>query len=242
MREAAALAAVAVLAGYVGVVLPRRTEVLLAELRERIARDPTERYAFYRRYLDVACTAVLVFAGTVALGGAGFAAAGLTWPPEATERLIPALVVALLTLNAVLGPTWLIGRRRDPAAFEKAVQYARIEFLVPRSRREQNVWPLFCVAVAVVEEVFYRGLFTLYAAALLGVSPWWLVVPASVAFGNGHRYQGWLGVVATTGVGLALSALTIRTASLWPAIVVHTLVDFRLVFLKPPAPAAPSPG
>lgn len=239
---AVALAAILVLFCYAGVVLPVRTEAKLAELRERIARDPVERYLFYVRYLVLTGCVVVVFTAVVAFGGEGLLAAGVGWPAGATVRLLPGLVAGLAVTNAVLGLAYLLGRRRDPKAFEKEVQYARIDFLVPRTRRELEIWPFVCLAIAVLEELLFRGLFVLYAAALAGISPWWLVVPACVAFGNGHRYQGWLGVVATTGIGLGLSALTVIVGSLFPAIVAHALFDFRLRFLKPPAPAAPSPG
>lgn len=239
-RAAAALAVTAALLVYVGAVLPARTERLIAELRANIANDPLARLAFYKKYLDVSVTVVAVFAATVWLGGAGFAGAGVAWPPYATARLLPSLVAGIAILGAVVGLAWLFGHRRDPAAFEYDNQYARIEFVIPRSRKEKDLWPLFCLAVAVVEEVLYRGLFVLYAATLLGFSPWWLVVPMALVFGQGHRYQGWLGVVTTTGTGLMLSVVTVATGSLWPAVVVHALVDFRVMLLKPPAPAAPT--
>lgn len=241
-RQAAAFALVVALLGYVTLVVPRRTERLLAALRERIEVDPRARLAFYLEYLNVALVAVAVFAAVVWAGGAGAAAGGVAWPEPAARRLLPSLTAGVALLVAVVGTAWLVMRRRDPAAFEYETQWARIDFVIPRRRKERDVWPVFCLAVAVVEELTYRGLFVLYAATLLGVSPWWLVVPTALVFGVGHRYQGWLGVVSTSGAGLLLGVVTAATGSLWPAIALHWLYDLRIGLLKPPVPATPSPA
>lgn len=241
-REAVALAAIAVLAYLFGVVLPRRTERLIDALRERIRIDPAVRWAFYVRYLRLTVVVVAGFAVTVALGGEGAGPAGAGWPPYASERLLPFVAAGLASALLVLALAYGLGSRRDPAAFDTATQYARVEFLVPHARRERTIWPLVCLAIAVIEECVYRGLFVLYAAALLGIDPWWLVPPVSVLFGLGHRYQGWLGVVGTGGLGLAFGIVTAGTGSLWPAIVLHAAFDFRLLYVRPPAPAAPEPA
>lgn len=233
-RQAAALAAIAVLAYVFGVVLPRRTERLIEALRERIRLDPAVRWAFYQRYLRLTVVAVAGFAATVALGGEGAGSAGIGWPPYATRRLPLALLAGLAAALLVLALAYAYGSRRDPDALDTAQQYARVEFLVPHARRERRIWPLVCLAIAVIEELVYRGLFVLYAAALLGIDPWWLVLPTSLLFGLGHRYQGWLGVVGTFGLGLAFAIVTVGTGSLWPAIVLHAAFDFRLMYVKRP--------
>lgn len=241
-RQAAALAAIAVLVYLFGVVLPRRTERLIDALRERIRLDPTVRWAFYQRYLRLTVAVVAGFAVTVALGGEGAGSAGIGWPPYASGRFLVALAAALAAALLVLALAYAFGSRRDPRALDTAQQYARVEFLVPHARRERAIWPLVCLAIAVIEELVYRGLFVLYAAALLGIDPWWLVLPVSVLFGLGHRYQGWLGVVGTGGLGLAFGILTVATGSLWPAIALHAAFDFRLMYVRAPAPAAPEPA
>jgi len=242
LRQAVALAAIAVLAYLFGVVLPRRTERLIEALRERIRLDPTVRWAFYQRYLRLTVVVVAGFAVTVALGGEGAGSAGVGWPPYASRQFLPGLVAGLAAAALVLALAYAYGSRRDPGALDTAQQYARVEFLVPHAQRERTIWPLVCVAIAVIEECVYRGLFVLYAATLLGIDPWWLVLPVSVLFGLGHRYQGWLGVVGTGGLGLMFGIVTVATGSLWPAIALHAAFDVRLMFVRPPAPAAPEPA
>lgn len=241
-RHVTALAFVAVLLWYFGFVLPSRTEAVLARLREQLARDPGARVKFYLRYVVLSVLVVAAYAVTVLVGGEGFDDAGAGWPENATRRLLPGGVAALVVVDAGLLGTFLAARRLDPDALRKENQHAKVDFLVPGTARERALWPLVCVAIGVLEEVVYRGLFVLYAARLLDVSPWWLLAPTSVLFGLAHRYQGWLGVVTTGWLGLGFGILTIVTGSLWPAVVAHALADLRLLFLRPPAPRTTTPA
>jgi membrane protease YdiL (CAAX protease family) len=59
------------------------------------------------------------------------------------------------------------------------------------------------------------------------------VLLAALFFGAGHGYQGVLGLVQTTGVGVVLGALVVWRKSIWPAIGAHLAIDaFGLVALK----------
>ena len=59
------------------------------------------------------------------------------------------------------------------------------------------------------------------------------VVLSGLLFGAGHGYQGLLGLVQTSSVGVVLGGLTVWRKSLWPAIVAHLAIDtFGLVLLK----------
>lgn len=238
-RETAALAVIALLLAYAAVAVPIRTARMIPELRRRIAEDPLARFAFYQRFPATCVLMTAVFAGVLWLGEADPAVAGIAWPPEAWDRLLQAFLAGAVVVAAVLALARLVGGRRDPAAFDEAAQFARIEFLVPLWRKERRFFPVVAASVAVTEELLYRGLLLLYAATLLGVDPWWLVVPTSVVFGLAHRYQGWLGTVATSAAGVLLGIVTVATGSLWPAVGAHFLVDLRLLALKRPEPAAP---
>lgn len=59
------------------------------------------------------------------------------------------------------------------------------------------------------------------------------IVICGVLFGAGHGYQGLLGLMSTSGVGIALGALTVWRKSVWPAIIAHLTIDtIGLVALK----------
>lgn len=59
------------------------------------------------------------------------------------------------------------------------------------------------------------------------------IVITGILFGAGHGYQGLLGLVQTSAVGMALGALTVWRKSLWPAVIAHLTIDtIGLVALK----------
>jgi membrane protease YdiL (CAAX protease family) len=232
-RHVAAGVVITLLLVLVGYVLPERTEARLVRLRERIARDPRARLRFYVRTLGIATGGVVLAALVVAIGGAGLGAAGTGWPDRAWRHLLPGLVGAALAVNVVLLTARLTAKRYDPAALDRDRQIERIDFLVPRTPAERRLWPLVAVAIGVSEEALFRGVFVLYVAALTGVPVWLLVVASAVVFGAGHRYQRWLGVVATGGLGLGFGIVTAATGTVWPAMVLHALVDLRIGLLRP---------
>ena len=59
------------------------------------------------------------------------------------------------------------------------------------------------------------------------------IAVGGILFGAGHGYQGLLGLVQTSAVGMALGALTVWRKSLWPAVIAHLSIDtIGLVALK----------
>ena len=89
------------------------------------------------------------------------------------------------------------------------------------------------------EEVLYRGLVTLWVAQTvpsLGAGGALLV--SSAGFGLAHAYQGALGVVLTGVAGYALGATYLATGSLLAPMVLHALLDLRVLLLWPVDPVA----
>ena len=59
------------------------------------------------------------------------------------------------------------------------------------------------------------------------------VIPAivsSLLFGACHSYQGWPGFIAISIYGLLFALLYIRTASIWPCVIAHSLIDIGALF------------
>jgi len=94
--------------------------------------------------------------------------------------------------------------------------------------------------VGLWEEVVFRGFLLGRLRVALGAvegSPRSRTVMAicvcGVLFGAGHGYQGLLGLVQTSAVGIALGALTVWRRSLWPAVIAHLSIDtIGLIALK----------
>lgn len=101
---------------------------------------------------------------------------------------------------------------------------ALLRQLIPRTGPERGVFVGLSFVAGLGEEVAYRG----YLLALLVPAfgdPWVAVAVSSTSFGLLHAYQGAVGIVRTGSLGALFAASFVVTGTLWPAIVVHTIVD-----------------
>lgn len=90
----------------------------------------------------------------------------------------------------------------------------------------------FSLFVGIHEEILFRGFYLSRVRALSG-SGVVAVIATSVVFGLLHFYQGWLGIVQTTMIGLALAVVVTFARSLWPAIIAHAVFDATNMLLLP---------
>jgi uncharacterized protein len=125
----------------------------------------------------------------------------------------------------------------------QAYRSSFIRFLLPVSRQERIWWVLLSVTAGVCEELLYRGYMLQYlrghlaGGPALGLTLAWLL--SSLAFGAGHVYQGKRGVAETTIAGLVFGLLAIITGNLVLPIVLHSLVDLRILLTYHPTQDAP---
>jgi membrane protease YdiL (CAAX protease family) len=123
---------------------------------------------------------------------------------------------------------------------------APVERLMPRAGSDFKLFAALACTAGLCEEFLFRG-YLAWAAALLLPVP---LAPAAQAlvFGICHAYQGWRGIVLTTFAGAFLTAVVLVTGTLWPAIVIHALMDLhagdlaRRVFPRDAQPGAAEPG
>lgn len=116
-----------------------------------------------------------------------------------------------------------------------------IDALIPRSGTERRWFAALCVCVGVCEEVLYRGFMGAWLSDL-GLNGVAVLVLGSVFFGLAHSYQGVPGVLGTTVLGALLHVLYVGTGSLWAPIVVHILLDLRLLLILPAGSGHPVRG
>jgi uncharacterized protein len=95
--------------------------------------------------------------------------------------------------------------------------------LLPRTSGERWGFALVSLTAGITEEVLFRGFVTWYCAAWTGLVV--AVLLSAVLFGIGHVYQGVRQIPKTALAGLVLAAIVIAGGSLWPAIVLHTVMD-----------------
>lgn len=188
-----------------------------------------------------AATAVLV---PIAIGSqVSLAEVGVRAPVEWGSTLLLVFMVAggaLLVLARLQLPSQRRRLRRVMAPFVE---------LVPRpGERSRFVW--LAVTAGVTEELLYRCFGLAYVHWLLpGLSTDAVVLVVSAAFGLAHLYQGWKNVALTGLLGMMFAYAAIDARSIVPAIIVHVLVDLRILLLTPllrpdpsPATAAPPAG
>jgi membrane protease YdiL (CAAX protease family) len=222
----AAAALSVVLAAWMVFVQPfagrRRYRLLI----ERLGQDPSARLHHYRRGI------AFEWAGAALVGLLAVLAHSrlrTLWPtgehPGVTAQ-IPGLAVAILAITAV----YRLGGQTARRAL--AVQLRPVAALLPRSGVERRWFALLAITAGVCEELLYRG-FGLaglrWAAPGIGTPA--LVIASGAAFGFAHLYQGRLGVTLTGVLGAYLAWITIAIGSLVPVMLLHALLDLRILGL-----------
>lgn len=151
------------------------------------------------------------------------------WPAVAQGVAVGLLVVVLLR--------WDRGRRPGRSFLEGMLR--PLAHLLPVTPRERWAFAAVAVTAGITEELLYRGWlpwFLLLAAPVGGYGG--ALLASSVAFGLAHAYQGVRGVLLTGLAGYGLAALAFSTGSILLPVVLHALVDLRVLLLLPrPAPA-----
>jgi len=150
---------------------------------------------------------------------------GGSHPGAATAEVLEVAVV--LAASAVVF--------RAPALRATIERQARgFVALLPRTVDERTTFALLAVTAGVCEELIFRGFGIAYVRWLWpGATHFWLIAITSAAFGLAHLYQGVRGVLLTGLVGAVLASLVLATGSLLPAMVIHALIDLRVLALPP---------
>jgi uncharacterized protein len=113
-----------------------------------------------------------------------------------------------------------------------------IAALIPRNRAEILLGAFISVNAGIVEEIFFRLLMPFAWFALTGNVMTALLVSV-VLFGFVHAYQGVVGVLATMAVGAVLTMVYLATHQIWVAILLHALIDLRVLVFLPLAKKEP---
>ncbi len=139
------------------------------------------------------------------------------WRLWAPVVLIVAVVVAQ-TLVAVK-----ISRLPRPMP-KLSAQLGSTALIMPRKASELPAWFGMSVSAGFCEELLFRG-FLIWI--LQPVAGWWVAAIISLAvFAAVHAYQGATGMIRSATLGAALTVMVMVTHSLWPAIVLHSVLDW----------------
>jgi membrane protease YdiL (CAAX protease family) len=235
-----------IVVGLLLFVQPRRGKRRYERLKVDVLVDPTARLRFYQRSI----VAAWIMAGIVVLIGLlarqGGHDVGLP-QPSSTEASQLGWMVTIEAL--VLIPLTALVMRSTKPGVQRFIrrQIGHLWAILPVSREERTRFVGVAVTAGICEEVVYRWFGILYVRWLFpDSSNLTVIVVIGVAFGLAHYYQGRWGVLVTGLAGAAFTSLTLSTGSLVPAMIIHALIDLRIVALRavpiPGAEAGPDPG
>jgi membrane protease YdiL (CAAX protease family) len=183
------------------------------------------------------------YAGIVGLSVL-FTVLGVQWlGSEALQSPFGPLHPALTALSVGIAGLliWALGRpvlkivRKPELRAKTHRQLAVIDFMVPQSVAERRAFILVCLSAGICEEILFRNFLIRYFQLAPWGWPLWLAVVVSlILFGLNHLYQGWRGALSTVIMAAMFAVMVAGFGSLIPAMVLHALVDFRMLVLTLP--------
>lgn len=148
-------------------------------------------------------------------------------------------IVAMLPFfQSLRGPRWR-------AAYAAAIRrvFAALPGLLPNTAAERSAFLLLSLSAGVCEEVLYRGfLIRFLHEGALALPITGALAVSSLAFGLGHAYQGFKGVLSTTVAGLGMGLLFLLSGSLIPVMVLHAVIDMQIVYVLLPVSGSRVPA
>ncbi|MEQ1832669.1 MAG: CPBP family intramembrane glutamic endopeptidase, partial [Candidatus Eisenbacteria bacterium] len=142
-------------------------------------------------------------------------------------------------------------RQRGALAHDEALRakvrerLAPVERLMPHAAHEYPLFAVLACTAGLCEEFLFRGFLLWYLGHM--VPPPFGGLLQAVIFGLAHSYQGVRGIVMTGVAGLFFTGVRWVSGSLWPAMLMHALMDLhagdlaRRVF-PPDGPVPPDAG
>ncbi len=208
------------------------------------ANEPGARPRFYIFALLYPWGATLCVVALWIVRGRAWAALNLS--PSTPFRLgiglaLAAAYVALMWIQR----RQLVARPERLARLRKS--FGSAEALLPHTRGELKGFTAVSITAGICEELIYRGFVFWYLSVWTGSII--ALVLSSILFGFAHVYLGFSHVIKTSIVGLVFAIIVYASGSLWPAIIIHAVMDMvagDLAFHAFSAPALPttdtSPG
>jgi len=166
--------------------------------------------------VTIAAIAVVVRARRLPVASIGLAV------PCRTRAIVGTLVAVPACYMAPLPAVWLYLYLAGVDMTEMVQERQEFFEIIP----ETSLMSLLLLAVftGIHEELLFRG-FILTRIWALARSKVAAIAICAVLFGLPHAYQGPIGVIQTTAVGLVLGTIVTLTRSLWPAIIAHGIFN-----------------
>jgi len=138
------------------------------------------------------------------------------------------IVYALVIVGILIGSKFSFKLRNSmEKAKKQELHKSSFGDILPTNRQEKKMWTYVSITAGITEEILYRG-FLIFALGSLfpGASIWFSILTASLLFGLAHTYQGFIGVMRTTLIGIWFTVVYLAAGSILPLIAFHALVDY----------------
>lgn len=185
----------------------------------------------------VACAAV----GLQSLFSIRLAPGEAAWLEMRWVWQVVVALIALFAVGAVLPYATVAWKKLNGQArtYASAQTLKPMMWFLPATGSERRWFAAVRVTAGVCEEVLFRGFLLHY----LHVSPWHVPLTAALLiaaaiFGLQHLYQGAIGSVMSGIIGLLLSLLFLLSGTLLLPMILHALLDLRMLVILPAPTAA----
>ncbi len=145
---------------------------------------------------------------------------GVKWPEINTL-----VIYSVLALAAFIIVDSLISFKKKDNATQ---QVDELSYFIPLNWKEYKPFMFLSFAAGFCEEVIYRAFliqYLLFVGDGSAFTALYAIIIPAIAFGIGHRYQGWWAVLKIIFVGLLLGVIYLSSASLLLVIIIHVLID-----------------
>jgi membrane protease YdiL (CAAX protease family) len=137
---------------------------------------------------------------------------------------VAAGLIMLLVAYCVLSAASVVNNAKARASARQ--QFETYTALMPHTRVDLYRFGGVALTAGFCEEFLYRGYLIWVFAPWLG---WWGAAALSVViFAGAHAYQGSGGVIRTGLVAVVFTMIVAALGSLWPAIVLHFVLDLGM--------------
>jgi uncharacterized protein len=141
-------------------------------------------------------------------------------------RLWTSIGLVLLLVAYLVPSAATIARNAEARAKVRQQAGGLTALVLPHTETEMYWFAGVSLTAGFCEEFLFRGYFIWALTPWLG---WWGAAALSLLiFASGHAYQGRNGVIRTGIVGLIFTLVVALLESLWPAIVLHFLLDLGM--------------
>ena len=126
----------------------------------------------------------------------------------------------------------IVMMRSETTRARVAKSLERLNFILPGTAEERRWFVLVAITAGVCEEILYRGFLIQYFRELpvhVGLTE--ALVMSACVFGIAHLYQGIMGIVQTAILGAIFGVLFVATGSLFLPMVLHALIDLRILLI-----------